>query len=103
MSIAIYMVCKSNASVNDLHLQVQFFYSCTYPVTVYIYFFTLTRGQCKYLSNTLTQPHVNVLGRVSVDPKIICTVTLSLGLLSPPNPSFKGIHKVRKFYQGMKC
>jgi len=35
------------------------------------------------LSNTLTQPLVNVLGRVSVNTKIICKVTLSLGLLSP--------------------
>ncbi len=25
-------------------------------------------------------------------------ITLSLGLLSPPNPSFSGIRKVRKFY-----
>jgi hypothetical protein len=47
--------------------------------------FTLTRGQCKYLSNTLTQqPYVNVLGCLSVNTKIIiCKVTLSLRLLSP--------------------
>ncbi len=61
------------------------------------------RGKCKYLSKTLTQPRVNVLGRVTVDTKMICKVTLSLGLLSVPNPSFKGIYIVRKFYLGMKC
>jgi hypothetical protein len=82
------MMCKSSVSVNHLHLQVECFYKCTYLVTVYIFLFTLTRGQCKYLSNTLTQPSVNVLGHVSVDTKIICKVTLSLGLLSPPKPFF---------------
>jgi hypothetical protein len=97
------MACNSSVNVIHLHLQVQFSYNYNYPVTGYIYIFTLMRGQCKYLSNTLTQPPVNVLGRVSVDTKIICKVTLSLGLLSPPNPSFKGIHKVRKIYLGMKC
>ncbi len=30
--------------------------------------------------------------------KEIRKVTLSLGLLSTPNPSFSGIRKVRKFY-----
>ncbi len=38
------------------------------------------------------------LRHVSVNTKIICKVTLSLGLLSPPNPYLRGIHKVRKFY-----
>jgi hypothetical protein len=38
-------------------------------------------------------PCVNVLGRVSVDIKIICKITMSLGLLSPPNPYFRDIHK----------
>jgi len=73
-------------------------------IYIYIYiclfilflFFTLTLftwGQCKYLPNKLTWPCVNVLGRVSVciNTKIICKVTLSLGLLSPPNPSFRGL------------
>ncbi len=52
---------------------------------MYIHFFTLafTWGQYKYLSNTHTQPWINVLGHVSVNTKIICKVTLSLGLLSP--------------------
>jgi hypothetical protein len=59
---AIYMACKSHVSVNHLHLHVQTFY--TYIVDVYIIFLHLhfTQGQCKYLSNTLTQPCVNVLG-----------------------------------------
>jgi hypothetical protein len=97
VSIAIHTVCKSNINVNHLHLQVQIFYTCTYPVAGYIYIiFTLTWGQCKYLSHTLTRPLVNVLGCVSVNTKIICKVTLSLGLLSTPNPSFRGIHKIRK-------
>ncbi len=64
-------------------LHVQIFDTYTYPVAVYIYFFTLTHGQCKYLSHTLTQPSVNVLGCLSVNTEIICKVTLSLGLLSP--------------------
>jgi hypothetical protein len=29
----------------------------------------------------------------------MCKVTLSLGLLSPPNTSFSGIRKVRKFFE----
>jgi hypothetical protein len=33
------------------------------------------------------------------DNRVICKVTLSLGLLSPPIPSFTGIRKVRKIYQ----
>jgi hypothetical protein len=81
MSIIIYMVCKSNISVNHLHLPVHIFYTYTYLLQcVYIYF-TLTQGQCKYLSNTFTC--VNVLGCVSVNTKIICKVTECLGLLSP--------------------
>jgi hypothetical protein len=95
MSIIIYMVCKSSVSViNHLHLHVQIFYTYTYLLQCVYIFFTLTQGQCKYLSNTFTC--VNVLG--CVNTKIICKVTLSLGLLSPPNPSFSGIHKVRNFY-----
>jgi hypothetical protein len=30
--------------------------------------------------------------------KVICKFTLSLGPASPHNPSFSGIHKVRRFY-----
>jgi hypothetical protein len=85
MSIAINTVCKSNVIVNHLHLQVQIFNTYIYPIAMYIYiYFILTRGQCKYLSNTLTWPHVNVLGHVivSVNTKIY-KVTLSLGLISP--------------------
>jgi hypothetical protein len=68
--------------------------------------FTLTRGQCKYLSNTLTRPLVNFGGSVNVITKIVRKVTLSLSLFfSPPNPSFKSIHKIiqKKFNLGMKC
>jgi len=46
--------------VNDLQLHIQTFY--TYIVGVCIIFFTLTQGQCKYLSNTFTWPHANVVG-----------------------------------------
>jgi hypothetical protein len=76
----LYIQC---VSVNHLHLPVQIFYNYTYPVAVYIFFFILTGGQRKYLSNTLTQACVNDLGCVSANIKIICKVTLSLGLLSP--------------------
>jgi hypothetical protein len=88
------MACKPRVSVNHLQFHIQFFYTYTYPVAMYIYIMlTLTQGQCKYLSNTPTQPHVTVLWEcVSVHTKIICKVTLSLGLLSPPNPSFRGIY-----------
>jgi hypothetical protein len=55
------------------------------------------------LSNTLTQPRVNVLGHVSVDTKLFVKSPYLLASFQPPNPSFKGIHKVRKFYLGMKC
>ncbi len=58
-------------------------------------FFTLTQGQCKYLSCTLTQPCVNVLGSVSVNTKIICEVVF--GPPFTPNPSLRGFHKVSKF------
>jgi hypothetical protein len=73
----------------------------TYPIALYIYIYilTLTQGQCKYLSNTLKQPCVNVLGHVNINTKFIGKVTLSLSLVSPPNPFFSGIHKVTKFYQ----
>jgi len=87
VSTAIYVVCKSNVSVNHLQLYVKKVYTYTYPVAMYIYFYTLTftQGQCKYLSNTLTQSCVNVLEHASVsgNTKIICEVTLSFGLLSP--------------------
>jgi hypothetical protein len=58
-------------TVNHWH---QMFYIYTYHVVVYIYIFTFTQGKWKYLSNTLTQPHVNVLGHVGVsfNTKIIC-------------------------------
>jgi hypothetical protein len=97
MSMARNTMCKSNVIVNHLHLQVQIFNAYIYPIAVYIYIFfilfyffyfyfflILTQGQCKYLSNTLTWPHVNVLGHVivSVSTKIY-KVTLSLGLISP--------------------
>jgi hypothetical protein len=58
-------------------------WSIFYPTLILlqcIYIFTLTRGQCKYLSNTLTQPLVIVLGIISVNTKIVCKVTLSLSL-----------------------
>jgi len=37
--------------------------------------------------------------------RVICKVTLCLGLLSPPIPSFSGIHKIRKILSNlsMKC
>ncbi len=70
-SIVIYTTCKSNVSVNHLHLHVQSFYTYISLIVVDIYIFTLTR------------PRVNVLGHVSVNIKIICKFTLSLGLLSP--------------------
>jgi hypothetical protein len=61
----------------------------TYIIAMYMYIFTLT------------QSCVNVLGDVSVSAytKIIYKITMSLGLLSPPNPSFNGICKVATFYQ----
>jgi hypothetical protein len=42
---------------------------------------------------------------MKLDMKVIWKVTLSLGLLSPPIPSFSGIHKVRRFLWNlsMKC
>ncbi len=94
MSIAVYTVCKSN--VNHWQLRIPFFH--TYPVAMYIYIYLHLHEAIVNLSQIhLTQPRVNVLRHVSVNTKIICKVTLSLGLLSPPNPYFRGIHKVRKF------
>jgi hypothetical protein len=39
MSTAIYMMCKSNLSVNHLQLYVKKIYTYTYPVAMCIYFF----------------------------------------------------------------
>jgi len=36
------------------------------------------------------------------DNGLMCKVTLSLGLLSPPIPSFSGIRKVRKFLLNLR-
>jgi hypothetical protein len=55
---------KSRVTVNDvnnLQLHIQTFYNVNI-VGVCIIFLTLTRGQCKYLSNTFTWPHANVVG-----------------------------------------
>ncbi len=83
-----------HVSVN--HIQI--FYTHTYHVVMYIYItFTLTRSQCKYFSNTLTRPCVNVLGHVSVITKIICKVTLSLGLLTPQTLLSGVSIKLKKF------
>jgi len=38
---------------------------------------------------------------IRVNPKVTPLFTLSLGLLSPPIPSFSGICKVRKLYYEM--
>jgi hypothetical protein len=84
MSIVVYMACKSNVSVNHLHLHVQIFHTYTDHVAVYMCFTcTITQSQYKYLLITLRQPCVNVLGHVNINTKIICKITLSLGLLSP--------------------
>jgi len=66
----IYTSCKSSVSVNHLHIQI--FYTYTYPIVMYIYILHLYQA--------------------SVNTKIICKVTLSLGLLSPfhPKPLFQG-------------
>jgi hypothetical protein len=47
---------KAFKIVNHLHLHFQILYTYTYPVAVYKYFFTLTQGQCKYLSIHLHGP-----------------------------------------------
>jgi hypothetical protein len=47
---------------------------------------TLTRGQCKYLPNTLMQPCVNVLSCGSVNTKTIHRVIKSLCSLSSFHP-----------------
>jgi hypothetical protein len=44
MSIALYMVCKSSVSVNDLHLHVQIFHIYTDLVAVYIYILQLHKA-----------------------------------------------------------
>ncbi len=58
------------------------------------------------MSNTLTWPCVNVLGCESenVNTKIICKVTLSLGLLLPQT-LIQGYTQSKKFLlnMGMKC
>jgi hypothetical protein len=56
-STAVYMACKS--CVNHLHLHIWTFF-LTLIFLSCIYIFTLTWGQCKYLSNTLTWFCVNV-------------------------------------------
>ncbi len=66
------------------------FYTYTYPVAVCIYSFTLTQGQYKYLSHTLTRSRANVLGCVSVDTKIICKVYPVFGPNFTPKPFFQG-------------
>jgi hypothetical protein len=53
------MTCKSYVSVNHLHLHDQIFY-LTLVLFLCIMFFTLTSGQSKYLSYTLTQSCVDV-------------------------------------------
>jgi hypothetical protein len=45
-----------------------------------------------------TRECILVLFYLIFDIRDIRKFTLSLGLLSPPNPSFSGIRKVRKFY-----
>ncbi len=40
----------------------------------------------------------NIIIELPTYMTVICKVTLSLGLLSPPIPSFSGIHKVIKIY-----
>ncbi len=62
-SWANFLVCEKWKISHHLHLHVQTFY--TYIIDVYIIFFTLTRDQWTYLSNTLTWPScVNVLGGI---------------------------------------
>jgi hypothetical protein len=41
---------------------------------MYVYCFTLSQGQCKYLSTTFTWPCENILGSVSVH--YICLMTI---------------------------
>ncbi len=78
MSIAIYTACKSSESINHLHLHVRISYTYTYPVAMYIYiFYTYTRPLQIFVTYTLHGPK-----HFSVHTKIICKVTLSLGLLS---------------------
>ncbi len=55
MPIVVYMACKSCVSVNHM-------YCCA----MYNIIFSFAGGECKYLSNTLTWSHVNVLGSASV-------------------------------------
>jgi hypothetical protein len=47
----------------------------------------------------------NAIIELAIYITVICKVTLSLSLLSPPIPSFSGIRKVRKFYLNLsiKC
>ncbi len=83
------MACKSHVKCKSFTLTLIFF------PHIYIY----TQGECKYLSSTLTHSYVNDLGHVSVSVyiKVIYEITLSLGLHSPPNQSFSGICKIKKF------
>jgi hypothetical protein len=82
--IAIYTMCKSSVSVT--------------------YTFTLILLQCIYIFLHLHKASVNVFGRVSVNTKIICEVTLSLSLLSP-KPCFQGYPLSKEIWLnlGMKC
>jgi len=54
-----------------------------------------TLGHIVYLPGTSQKSNVG-------DNRLICEVTLSLGPLSPPIPSFSGIHKVRKFLLNLR-
>jgi len=78
------ILCKCKAFVFTCG---QRFYTYTYIIVIDIYiyiyiyiyiilFFALTRGLCKYLSNTITWPCVNVLEHVGVYTRVICKVIL---------------------------
>jgi hypothetical protein len=79
------MVCKSSVSVNHLHLHIQIFFTYSYLLLqcVYIYFLHLHKASVNICQIHFT--YVNVLRSVSVNTKIICKVTQSLGAPFTPN------------------
>ncbi len=69
-----------------MKIHVQTFYTNT--VGVYIMFLICTQGQCKYLSNTLTQPHVSALGCGSVYNNVFIKSPCLWASFHPQTPSF---------------
>jgi hypothetical protein len=62
----LYIWCVNPMNLYIIYAYTPMLYSYTYIVAIYIHIFTFTWEKCKYLSNALTQCHVNVLRCVLV-------------------------------------